>query len=156
MSDNTTVMACDSVMAILAREGCQELEKIAARNYAFPEHSELEEDIAKVQAVKKSFLRKFWKVSGREVVQEVEQQRLEDVSTSFLLPSSELICCCDDMLLTVSLFLCRQSELVRRRRVSWSRELFWWTLLGILVPVSPKAPLMQDLRFRFGPGGAGL
>jgi len=76
-------MACDSVTAILACEGCQELEKIAARDYAFPEHSELEEDIAKVQAVKKSFLRKFWKVSGREVVQEVEQQRLEDVSTSF-------------------------------------------------------------------------
>ena len=94
-------MACESVMAILAREGCPELERIAARDYVFPGHS----DIAKVQAMKKSFLHKFWKVSGREVVREAAQRRLEDVSTSFFLPSSELVCRREDMLLTVLLFL---------------------------------------------------
>ena len=61
-------MVCESVMAILAHEGCPELEKIAARDYVFPGHSELEEDVAKVQAVKKSFLRRFWKVFGRDAV----------------------------------------------------------------------------------------
>ena len=70
VSDNTAVMACESVMAILAREGCQELERIAARDYAFPDHAELEDEIAKVQAIKKYFLRRFWKLSGRQVVQE--------------------------------------------------------------------------------------
>ena len=70
VSDNTAVMACESVMAILAREGCQELERIAVRDYAFPDHAELEDEIAKVQAIKKYFLRRFWKLSGRQVVQE--------------------------------------------------------------------------------------
>ena len=55
VSDNTAVIASESVMAILAHEGCLELERIAVRDYAFPDHSELEDEIAKVQAVKKSF-----------------------------------------------------------------------------------------------------
>jgi len=70
VSDNTAVMACESVLAILAREGRPKLEKIASRDYVFSEYSELEGDIAKVQAVKRSFLCKFWKISGREVVRE--------------------------------------------------------------------------------------
>ena len=64
VSDNTAVMACESVLAILSHEGCPELEKIGARDYVFPGPSELEEDTAKIQAVKKSFLHKFWKVFG--------------------------------------------------------------------------------------------
>ena len=79
VSDNTAVMASESVMAILAHEGCMELERIATRDYAFPGHSELEDEIAKVQAVKKSFLRRFWKLSGRQVVQEAARRRLEEV-----------------------------------------------------------------------------
>ena len=55
-------------MAVLAREGCRELETIGMRDYAFPDYAELEEEIAKVQPVKKAFLRKFWKLSGRQVV----------------------------------------------------------------------------------------
>jgi len=35
VSDNTAVMACESVLAILAREGGPELEKIASRDYVF-------------------------------------------------------------------------------------------------------------------------
>ena len=79
VSDNTVVMARESVMAILSREGCLELERIAAWDYAFLDHSELEDEIAKVRAVKKSFLRRFWKLSGRQVVQEAARQRLEEV-----------------------------------------------------------------------------
>ena len=70
VSDNTVVMACESVLAILAHEGCPELEKIGAQDYVFPGPSEIEEDTAKIQAMRKSFLRKFWKVSGREIIQE--------------------------------------------------------------------------------------
>ena len=84
VSDNTAVMACESVMAILAHEGCPELEKIAAQDYVFPGPSELEEDIAKIQAMKKSFLRKFWKVTSRKIVREATQRRLETVSILFL------------------------------------------------------------------------
>ena len=70
ISDNTAVMACESVLAILAHEGCPELETIGAQDYVFPGPSELEEDTAKIQAVKKSFLHKFWKVSSQEMVWE--------------------------------------------------------------------------------------
>jgi len=84
VSDNTAVIACESVMAVLAHEGCPELERIGHRDYVFPGPSELE-DIAKIQTVKKLFLRKFWKVSGREMAREAAQQRLEAVGVlSFL------------------------------------------------------------------------
>ena len=90
VSDNTAVMTCESVMAVLAREGCREQETIGVRDYAFPDYAELEEEIAKVQPVKKAFLRKFWKLSGRQVVQEAARRRLEEVCFSFsLLPSLE-------------------------------------------------------------------
>ncbi|KAG2611934.1 uncharacterized protein LOC120704724 [Panicum virgatum] len=78
VSDNTAVMTCESVMAVLACEGCRELETIGVRDYAFPDYAELEEEIAKVQPVKKAFLRKFWKLSGRQVVQEAARRRLEE------------------------------------------------------------------------------
>ena len=85
VSDNTAVIACESVMAVLAHEGCPELERIGDRDYVFLGPSELKEDTTKVQTVKKLFLRKFWKVSGREMVREAAQQRLEAVSVlSFL------------------------------------------------------------------------
>jgi len=72
-------------MAVLAHEGCPELERIGHRDCVFPGPSELKEDTAKVQTVKKLFLRKFWKVSGREMAREAAQQRLEAVSVlSFL------------------------------------------------------------------------
>jgi len=72
-------------MAVLAHEGCPDLDRIGNRDYVLSEPSALEEDTAKVQAVKKLFLRKFWKVSGREMVREAAQQRLEAVGVlSFL------------------------------------------------------------------------
>ena len=58
------------------------------RDYAFPDYAELEDVIAKVQTVKKAFLHKFWKLSGRQVVQEAARWRLEEVCFSFyILPS---------------------------------------------------------------------
>jgi len=84
VSDNTAVVACESVMAVLTHEGCPDLDRIGNRDYVFPEPSELEEDTAKVQAVKKLFLRKFWKVSGREMVREAAQQRLEAIGVLFI------------------------------------------------------------------------
>jgi len=48
-------MTCESVMPVLARERCRELETIGVRYYAFPDYAELEEEIAKVQPVKKGF-----------------------------------------------------------------------------------------------------
>jgi len=150
VSDNTAVMACESVMATLAHEGCSKLDMIAARDYVFPGHSELEEDIAKVQAVKKSFLRKFWKVYGCEAVREAVQRRLEDVSSSFLLPSLELICCHEGMGLTILLFLCRRSEPARQRRTSWRKELVRRTSQEDpgLVEVSELSPRVMLLGFR--------
>ena len=59
VSDNTAVMTCESIMAILACEGCPELESMGSRDYAIPEYSELDEDITKIQGVKKAFLRRF-------------------------------------------------------------------------------------------------
>ena len=108
VSDNTAVFACESVMAILAHEGCPELERIGARDYVFPEPSELVEDTAKVQAVKKSFLRKFWKVSGREMVRDAARQRLEAVSIHLsFCPFAVSISYGIDMVIVNLHFLCR-------------------------------------------------
>ena len=108
VSDNTAVVACESVMAVLAHEGCPDLDRIGNRDYVFLEPSELEEDTAKVQAVKKLFLRKFWKVSGREMVREAAQQRLEAVGVLFsFYPFAGLISYGRGMLTHVLLFLCR-------------------------------------------------
>ena len=107
VSDNTAVIACESVMAILAHEGCPELERIGHRDYVFPGPSELE-DIAKIQTMKKLFLCKFWKVSGREMVREAAQQRLEAVGVLFsFYPFAGLISYGRGMLTHVLLFLCR-------------------------------------------------
>jgi len=95
-------------MAILAHEGCSELDRIGDRDYVFPEPSELEEDTAKVQAVKKLFLHKFWKLSGREMVREAAQQRLEAVGVLFSIwPLAGPISYRWDILTHVLLFLCR-------------------------------------------------
>jgi len=39
VSDYTAVMVSESVMAILSRKGCMDLEKIACPDYSFPDHS---------------------------------------------------------------------------------------------------------------------
>jgi len=95
-------------MAVLAHEGCPDLDRIGNRDYVLSEPSALEEDTAKVQVVKKLFLRKFWKVSGREMVREAAQQRLEAVGVLFsFYPFAGLISYGRGMLTHVLLFLCR-------------------------------------------------
>ena len=59
VSDDTTVMANESVMAILAREGCLELERIAARDYAFPDHSGLRMRLRRFRLLKSLFFVDF-------------------------------------------------------------------------------------------------
>jgi hypothetical protein len=53
---------------------------MSARDYVFPSRLDLGANISNIQVVKKSFVRKFWKVSGKEIVREVAQRRLEEVS----------------------------------------------------------------------------
>ena len=64
VSDNTAVMTCESIMAVLSHEGCPELERIASQDFIFLEYFELDDEIAKIQAMNKSFLQRFWEVSG--------------------------------------------------------------------------------------------
>lgn len=49
----------------------------------FLSHSELSVNISNVQAMKKSFVRRFWNVSGREIVWEVAPSHLEEVCFHF-------------------------------------------------------------------------
>ena len=78
-SDNSAVVSCKSNLALLDREGWQDLQKIGSHDF-FSEYSELESNINRVQAIKKSSLRRFWKVAGRELVREVAQRGLEEVN----------------------------------------------------------------------------
>ena len=59
VSDNTAVMTCESIMAVLSHEGCPELDRIASQDFIFPEYFELDDEIAKIQAMNKSFFRGF-------------------------------------------------------------------------------------------------
>ena len=53
--------------------------KIVDPGYQLSNPSELEACAAKVQSVKKSFLRRFWLSAGRQVVRDTARQRLEEV-----------------------------------------------------------------------------
>jgi hypothetical protein len=54
--DNSAVILSESVPAILDLEGCQDLQKMSAGDYAFPSHSDLGVNISNIQAVKKSYV----------------------------------------------------------------------------------------------------
>lgn len=56
VSDNSAVITCTSVLAILDREGCRDIEKLCSKDYAYPTYNELGSNIANVQAAKKMFL----------------------------------------------------------------------------------------------------
>ena len=121
VSNNTAVLACESVSAVLSREGCPKLDKITACDYAFPTYSELEAEISRIQVVKKAFLRRFWKVSRREIVREVARKRLEesfDLSPSFaryLLAFSFFFTLANQV--TSICFCCRKKGLVKLQKV---------------------------------------
>jgi hypothetical protein len=63
-SDNSAVISCESILAILDRKGCQDLSRLSSSDYVFPAHTDLQRNILKVQAVKRAFVQRFWKVAG--------------------------------------------------------------------------------------------
>ena len=79
ISDNSVVISCENAFALLEHEGCQDLSKIAAPGYQFPESSELEACSNRIQSVKKAFLRRFWLSAGRQALRDIARQRLEEV-----------------------------------------------------------------------------
>jgi len=81
ISNNSAVISCENAFALLEHEGCQVLSKLAAPGYQLPESSELEACASRIQAVKKSFLRRFWLSAGRQTLRDIARQRLEEVKT---------------------------------------------------------------------------
>ena len=79
ISDNSAVISCENAFALLEHESCQDLSKIAAPGYQFPESSELEACSSWIQTVKKAFLRGFWLSTGRQALRDIARQRLEEV-----------------------------------------------------------------------------
>ena len=79
ISDNSAVISCENALALLKHEGCQDLGKITAPGYPFPESSELETCCGRIQTVKKAFLRRFWLSAGRQTLRDIARQRLEEV-----------------------------------------------------------------------------
>ena len=79
ISDNSAVISCENAFALLEHEGCQVLSKLAASGYQLSESSELEACSSRIQAVKKSFLRRFWLSAGRQTLRDIARQRLEEV-----------------------------------------------------------------------------
>lgn len=78
-SDNSAVISCESVLAILDHEGCQHLSRLSSGGYVFLAYSDLGLNILNIQVVKKAFVQRFWKIAGQEVVRNVVQSRLEAV-----------------------------------------------------------------------------
>ncbi|RLM85368.1 Clathrin heavy chain 2 -like protein [Panicum miliaceum] len=75
-ADNAAVVSCESILAILDHDGCQDLSKLGSRDL-YPLHSELGRNFENIQVVKKSFVRRFWKETGREIMREIARSRKE-------------------------------------------------------------------------------
>ncbi|RLN11848.1 hypothetical protein C2845_PM09G11790 [Panicum miliaceum] len=65
-ADNAAVVSCGSLLAILNREGCQDSNRLSSRDFVYPSHTDLSQNIENIQTVKKSFVWKFWKVKALE------------------------------------------------------------------------------------------
>lgn len=83
--DNAVVLTCESLFALLERKGCDVYKKLGSKEFTYPGFAELKSDMEKVLAIKKSFIRRFWKLSGREAVRAVCAARLAEVSAVLLL-----------------------------------------------------------------------
>jgi laccase len=44
-SDNSAVISCESILAMLDHEGCQDLSRLSSHDYVFPLHSDLSQNI---------------------------------------------------------------------------------------------------------------
>ncbi|RLM56270.1 hypothetical protein C2845_PM10G10230 [Panicum miliaceum] len=52
-SDNSAVISCESILAILDHEGCEDLSRLSSSDYIFPAYSDLDPNISKIQMVKR-------------------------------------------------------------------------------------------------------
>jgi hypothetical protein len=57
-SDNSAIISCKSILAMLDRKGCQDLSRLSSRNYVFPSYSDPSQNISNIQVVKKAFISK--------------------------------------------------------------------------------------------------
>ena len=71
-------------MAILRHAGCADLDKLADRSFEFHSHGELSSEVETIQGLKKIFFRRFWLVSGQEIVQAIAAAQLEAVGIFIL------------------------------------------------------------------------
>lgn len=78
--DNAAVLTCESLFALLDHEGCKVYKRLGSKEFVYPAFEDLKSDIEKIQAVNKAFIRRFWKVSGREAVRTISVARLAEVS----------------------------------------------------------------------------
>ncbi|RLN41417.1 uncharacterized protein C2845_PM01G31400 [Panicum miliaceum] len=76
-TDNAAIVSCESILAILDHEGCQDLSRLGSRDFVYPSHSELGRNLENIQAVKKSFVRRFCKETERGIMREIARSRLE-------------------------------------------------------------------------------
>jgi len=79
VSDNSAALACESILGLLDQEGCQDIEKLGAKEFKYPTYSDLKQNLADVQSAKKMFLRRFWKASGREAIRATAAARLAEI-----------------------------------------------------------------------------
>jgi len=79
VSDNSAALACESILGLLDQEGCQDIEKLGAKEFKYPTYSDLKKNLVDVQSAKKMFLRRFWKASGREAIRATAAARLAEV-----------------------------------------------------------------------------
>jgi len=78
--DNAAMVASEGLLAILKCAGCSDLDRLADRGFDFASHEELASKMESIQSVKKAFLRRFWLVSGREIIRAIAAVQLEAVS----------------------------------------------------------------------------
>lgn len=81
--DNSTVLTCESLFVLLEREGCDVYKSFGSKGFAYPSFVELEQDIEKIQAIKKVFIWRFWKVSRWEAMRAISTARLAMVCILF-------------------------------------------------------------------------
>ena len=79
VSDNSAIVSCENAFALLKHEGCQDMGKLIDPRYELPDSAEIAACAARIQFVKRAFLRRFWMSAGRQVVHDTARSRLEEV-----------------------------------------------------------------------------
>ncbi|RLN00741.1 hypothetical protein C2845_PM06G25620 [Panicum miliaceum] len=81
-SDNSAVISCESILAILDHEGCEHLSLLSSGDYVFPAYSDLDQNISNIQSVKKAFVWRlgFNRTNFVQVKRQQEAEGAEDDS----------------------------------------------------------------------------